>query len=919
MLGLVEPTGDAAPLDLIGRDPELLAIDTAVRTLAEGRGGAMAVLGPAGVGKSRLARAAIGRASSNGVHVLTGRAVATGGSTPYRPLIEAVAPWARTHERDDVDLGAHSRAYDVLVPGSSSGSAEPLSPVFIAEALLRLLPRVSDGAPALLLLEDLHWADEETLAAVEYVADAVESMSVLIVVTARDDEGPVARRTIRALAARGAMRLLRLAPLDVEATRELAELRLGRPATPALTSLLVERAEGLPLFIEELLTALDASGSLTTHDEMVDVVARAGQVLPLSVADTVAARLEEMPDGHRRVVEAAALLGRSFEHGLVEGDDGAEVAPALQAATALGLVQEDPDRPGQLRFRHALLRDGVIVSTYPPRRAELARTLLDRLLVRDLSDDNLAVAIDLAVRAGDDTLAARLALRRAMDAFELWAMGTAERGLAEARSYAGKDPDLLIEIDIAALRVASIVGRLPVVMQLGQALLSRLDRSGRHDVELLETHLRLMQTLLDEEQWQEAEPHRQSAVSLMHAADDCHVTRLELWSSLLDRLRGDLDSARSRAVKAADLARPDPLQVDLVCCALLYEGRAWLPEDPDVARSRWQESLAYADTNGVRIWRARMLLELLTLEGDELRGDVDVNETLREVDALAQEVGGVATRSRAALVHAAFAVNRGDLTGLAEALSSAESFGIAGAAARRAHADLRAALSVLRQEPVGEMSPRAAVLAALAVDDVEVARSAASQLDRSVGRGPLALFIDLVTDHDAIDYGAVGDARSLLPNVAAAVERLAPATLVAAMFTRLHATGAAEERSALQSAVSTFDRLGLTRPADACRAMLRSAGVPLPRRPSAQDGVPEHLRAVGVTARELDVLRLLAEGYTNRDVAAALYLSPRTVEKHVERLLLKTGAPNRTALAALAPPNLASAGTSLRTPAPDGT
>jgi len=104
----------------------------------------------------------------------------------------------------------------------------------------------------------------------------------------------------------------------------------------------------------------------------------------------------------------------------------------------------------------------------------------------------------------------------------------------------------------------------------------------------------------------------------------------------------------------------------------------------------------------------------------------------------------------------------------------------------------------------------------------------------------------------------------------------------------------------LQAAVGTFDSLGLSRPADACRAMLRTAGVPLPRRSSAQDGVPEDLRLLGVTVRELDVLRLLAEGHTNKAVAAALYLSPRTVEKHVERLLLKTGAPNRTALAALA-------------------
>jgi DNA-binding CsgD family transcriptional regulator len=191
------------------------------------------------------------------------------------------------------------------------------------------------------------------------------------------------------------------------------------------------------------------------------------------------------------------------------------------------------------------------------------------------------------------------------------------------------------------------------------------------------------------------------------------------------------------------------------------------------------------------------------------------------------------------------------------------------------------------------------VLAGLVADDVAAAQTAAAEVDRSVRRGALALFVDLIAA-DETSYGAVVDATTLLPDLAAASERLAGAPLVAAFFTRLHATGSAEERDALHAAVATFDRLGVTRPADACRAMLRAAGVPLPRRPVAQDGVPEGLRAAGVTTREFDVLRLIAEGRTNKEVAEALYLSPRTVEKHVERLLLKTGAPNRTALAALA-------------------
>ena len=330
--------GEADALTLVGREPELHAVEVGVAALAEGRGGAIALVGPGGVGKSRLARQAASRAAATGARVLTGRAVATGGATPYRPLIESLAPWARTHQRTDVDLAAHNRAYDVLVPGWASGAADPLSAVFVAEAMLRLIPHISDGAPTLLLLEDLHWGDEETLAAIEYVADAAESMSLLLVVTARDDEGAVARRTIRGLAARGAMRLLHLMPLDADATRELAELRLGEPVSPALTTLLVDRAEGLPLFVEELLSALDLSGTLVRGNGPVDIVALAGRVLPLSVADTVAARLDELPDEQRRVIESAALLGRSFDHELVAATTGVDVATALEAGTRLGLV-----------------------------------------------------------------------------------------------------------------------------------------------------------------------------------------------------------------------------------------------------------------------------------------------------------------------------------------------------------------------------------------------------------------------------------------------------------------------------------------------------------------------------------------------------------------------------------------------------
>jgi DNA-binding CsgD family transcriptional regulator len=144
-----------------------------------------------------------------------------------------------------------------------------------------------------------------------------------------------------------------------------------------------------------------------------------------------------------------------------------------------------------------------------------------------------------------------------------------------------------------------------------------------------------------------------------------------------------------------------------------------------------------------------------------------------------------------------------------------------------------------------------------------------------------------------------GDAEEL----ARVVEDLEDAPWFAAMVTAQLAGRFVDDeavRAPLRDAVATFDAYELNAQADACRALLRQAGVPVPRRTTDQAGVPDQLKTMGVTARELDVLRLVAEGLTSREVGERLYLSPRTVEKHVERLMVKTGSVNRAALAALA-------------------
>jgi DNA-binding CsgD family transcriptional regulator len=103
----------------------------------------------------------------------------------------------------------------------------------------------------------------------------------------------------------------------------------------------------------------------------------------------------------------------------------------------------------------------------------------------------------------------------------------------------------------------------------------------------------------------------------------------------------------------------------------------------------------------------------------------------------------------------------------------------------------------------------------------------------------------------------------------------------------------------LREALAFFDGRGEDRIASACRSLLRRAGVAVPRR-RGDEVVPPDLRALGVTGRELEVLRLLAEGLSNQEIAARLYLSPRTVERHVANLTVKIGAQRRAQLVAFA-------------------
>jgi DNA-binding CsgD family transcriptional regulator len=158
---------------------------------------------------------------------------------------------------------------------------------------------------------------------------------------------------------------------------------------------------------------------------------------------------------------------------------------------------------------------------------------------------------------------------------------------------------------------------------------------------------------------------------------------------------------------------------------------------------------------------------------------------------------------------------------------------------------------------------------------------------------------------DAVTHGRVGRPAEANASFAAADTSLARADGWRHYAYRMVAPDAiadgwGDPTRTLREALAFFEARNLARVADACRALLRDAGVAVPRRTKAAEAVPDSFRAVGVTPREAEILTLLGEGLTNQDIAERVFLSPRTVERHLANVAAKMGTRTRSELVALA-------------------
>lgn len=932
------PNGVLCPI-IAGRDEELAALAAHLEATLAGSGRLVGVIGEAGIGKSALIEAITAQAGARGVVVPFGRAVPAVAPLPFRPLSEAVLALDRAGSLLDVpELAGFRGQLGRLVPelGTPAGGADE-SPVLMGEAVVRLLRVLARGNGAVLVLEDLHWADAETLAVVDYLADALAGENVLCLVTARpSDDDPLER-----LWGRRAGSVLRLRPLPPSDVARMLDACLDR--TPAdLLPFIVEHADGVPFLVEELLAGLVVDGSLVNRDGAWQAASPLTPAVPTSFADSVRHRLADLDPGSRQVLTAAAVLGRSFDWELLPGmvgADGSTVVAALRSAFAAHLIAVDgPD----FRFRHALTREAVLAELLPPERAALARTAVDvvRRAHPGLPGPWCELVAELAAAGGDiDTAVARFT-ESATRALHRGALATAEQAATNAVELAG---GRAAEAEHVLVRVLTQVGKAARAMEVGAALLQ-----GATDPDLL---LVLARAALMAGDRDAAGGHLDRATAVSRG-DQRMSARLDAVAAHLALERNDPTGATRLALAAVDAAGRAGMP-EVQCEALEVLGRLARTRGLAESLAHFERAARIAEAHNLFTWRLRAEQELVALDPNIAR--------VRAVRDRAAASGALVTVAQMDLRIADSALLMFDhdlcLDSARRCVDASTRFGLAILPVARmwlagAHAlggreaemekELGAALAATPDDPrlladvwgrvratlAAVREDRAALLTALdrsmthvraapptesqfigqvwwavvhAIEDggaKALAELAATPLVRVVGTAPLDIVVAVAQGREG-NRAAAEEAFARLEG--SAVE---PGLGGAYWFlVRLAAEAAIRDgwgtpEPWLREADAFFAANGYEQVARACRALLRTAGVPVPRRGRGDAAVPAPLRAMGVTSRELDIGLLVAEGLSNKAIAERLQLSIRTVENHVSRLLARTATTSRTELAA---------------------
>jgi ATP/maltotriose-dependent transcriptional regulator MalT len=552
------------------------------------------------------------------------------------------------------------------------------------------------------------------------------------------------------------------------------------------------------------------------------------------------------------------------------------------------------------------------------------------------------LAADLAGRAGDAARAGALLLEAGRRDLAAGALASAEQTLTQARELVG--PALRTSVDEALTEVFAMSGQVDRAMETGKMLLARLGPPSPRAAHL---HLGIARAAIAGARWAEAA----ASIEVARESAGADPAQIDACAAQVAAGRGRLEEAdrlARAALRAAEDSREGQrVQPDVACEALEVIGRVARQRDLEAAERAFARAADLAGAHGLRLWRLRALHELGTI--DQLRTEsVDRLEQARELavaqGALAltatldlQIAAGLNKQFRAdealaaarrsadasrrfhlatlpmalifqATAHAirgeegpmedrigeavALAPGDQDVTGCAWGHCRA-TFCLLAADLDAAHARMTTGAGLLLSSPATIAPPFLGLWPLLGALLGRDAADAAARVRAAHGTRHLVVAA-LLGYADAVSAGRQGRTADAEAAFAAADRQMGPLVAWYRQYARRLAAEAAladgwgEPVAWLREAAAYFAARGDDRVAAACRALLRQAGAPVPR-PAGDGDLPGPLRALGVTEREADVLRLVAQGLGNREIAERMFLSPRTVEKHVASLLAKTG------------------------------
>ena len=940
---------------LVGRDDILELVDKLIAESAHGHGRTLFLSGQAGLGKTRLLRAAIRKAQQAGLRVDGGAVAPQDHQVPLASIREMA-----TGMRGNAAFGSLSE--DLLaIDGRHDGDALGARRIIVRSAADRMLEAID--RPTMLIFDDLHWTDELSLEVIGELARHAADRPLFLVGGYRADEFPadtIHREWRARLLSQRHAEEVRLRPLTLEETAVATTLILGGelPAPRDVVEAVHERTNGIPLHIEELLAALD-------DDARTDGRRIREAHVPDTIGDAVLARLSRLSEDARTVARAGAVVGRCFSPdvlaGMVDRPLG-ELEPTLQELVDAAIIYPfDYIDHGYYDFRHQLLRDAVYGSVPPSQLRRFHAQAAE--FVMNLEASSIVHASRHYERAGLRPQAFRASLTAAREASRISARQEAyelyERAIANmpADLPIGEQAELYERFSDSASAIERNEECVTAATRARELYLEAgrpLDAAG---MLIGMSVVAARGGAPGEELRGFADRALAEVVSLPVTPEREKLRAFVLTAQAHNWLfASDLPTARQRALEAREVAesvgaRETTLEADLLLARIDIVAGRYESGLSDGLRAAREARDAGFESVGVTGYRNLAILAARIM--DRQTAELAIAEGLQYADAIEQShcrqmisttrsvldwAGGnweaADERARQELV------DRGCRRGV---IGSLDVIGLV-AMGRGRTEEARRWLddSLASGRTMGEVQFILTPLWGAAETDLLVADATAA-IERceegwsvASSAGERALFIPFVVTgtRSFIAARRPDDAERWLER---AREYLAgwdsvagPALGHADGLLRLAAGSLSAAREALERAVRGWEERGRVWEAswarlDLAQCLIRmnrhadAVGVLASVRGTAQALASEPLLARAdelsrasrgrgledepwrpLTVREFEVARLIAAGLTNAEIAEELTISPRTVGAHVEHMLAKLGVARRAEIAAWA-------------------